>query len=105
MNDFAFFEYTAKLTSTGHSDERQGDEPGEVLRCVAKVRVRDPYGRDRNDAELSETAADLILVTINPGPGKQMGQFNVQRITEGKFVGFGVPRSTRQIGESTVFVY
>jgi hypothetical protein len=104
MSEFAYYEYTARLTDTGR-DERHNNKTGDVLRCVAKVSVVDPYGRARAETELSETAADLILMTINPGPGKRMGQFNIRRISEEAFAAFAPPNSTRDVGQSKVFVY
>ncbi len=103
MSEFAFFESTAELTGTGHGS--QSDQPGEVLRCVAKVKIVDPYGRSRNEPELAETAADLILMAINPGPNRQIGKFELRRISDLPHPDFGPPTSIHRVGESTITFY
>jgi hypothetical protein len=61
MNDYAFSEYQAKLTHTGHAEDE-----GQLVRCIIRMKNVDQGGNSLH--ELHQQARDDILFVINPGP-------------------------------------
>ena len=46
MSDYAFFEYQAKLTNTGHAENE-----GEVVHCMIRMKYVDRDGKRLHDTE------------------------------------------------------
>ena len=62
MSDYAFFEYRAKLTNTGHAEEE-----GEPVHCMIRMKNVDRDGKRLHDIDLHQQAGDNVLYVINPG--------------------------------------
>jgi hypothetical protein len=58
MNDYAFFEYQAKLTNVGHAEDR-----GEPVHCMIRMK----NVASLHDIELRQQAGDYVLFVLNPG--------------------------------------
>ena len=67
MSDYAFFEYRAKLTNTGHAEEE-----GEPVHCM--IRMKNVYrdGKRLHGIDLHQQAGDNVLYVINPGPSARL---------------------------------
>ena len=61
MSDYAFFEYQAKLTNTGHAENE-----GELVHCMIRMKNVDRNGKRLHDIELHQQAEDDVLFVINP---------------------------------------
>src|SRR5262244_390076 len=62
MSHYAFFEYQAKLTNTGHAENE-----GELVHCMIRMKNVD-RGKRLHDIELHQQAEDDALFVINPRP-------------------------------------
>ena len=62
MSDYAFFEYQAKLTSTGHAENE-----GELVHCMIRMKNVDRDGKRLREIELHQRAEDDVLFVIKTG--------------------------------------
>jgi hypothetical protein len=60
MSDYAFFEYQAKLTNTGHAEDE-----GETVHCMIRMKNVDRDGKHPHEIELHQQAGDNVLIVIN----------------------------------------
>jgi hypothetical protein len=52
-DDYAFFEYKAKITNSGHAENE-----GEPVHCMIKMKSLDEHGKRRRNVELEQQAGD-----------------------------------------------
>jgi hypothetical protein len=57
MSDYAFFEYQAKLTNTGHAEDG-----GEPVHCMIRMKNVDREGKGIHDIELHQQTGDNVLL-------------------------------------------
>ena len=62
-DDYAFFEYQAKITNAGHAENE-----GAPVHCMVKMKSLDEHGKRRRNVELEQQAGDDVLFVINPAP-------------------------------------
>jgi hypothetical protein len=77
MSDYAFFEYQAKLTNTGHAENE-----GEPVHCMIRMKNVDRDGKRLHDIELHQQAEDDVLFVINPGPHRAINHSSIWNVTE-----------------------
>ena len=77
MSDYAFFEYQAKLTNTGHAENE-----GELVHCMIRMKNVDRDGKRLHDIELHQQAEDGVLFVINPGPHRAINHSSIWNVTE-----------------------
>jgi hypothetical protein len=77
MSDYAFFEYQAKLTNTGHAENE-----GELVHCMIRMKNVDRNGKRLHDYELHQQAEDDVLFVINPGPHRAINHSSIWNVTE-----------------------
>ena len=71
-NDYAFFEYQAKITNAGHAENE-----GEPVHCMIKMKSLDEHGKRRRNVELEQQAGDNVLFVINPAPHKRISHSSI----------------------------
>jgi hypothetical protein len=62
MNDYAFFEYQAKLTNAGHAEDE-----GEFVRCIIRMKNVDQGGKRLHDIEPISTSRGRRPFCDQPG--------------------------------------
>jgi hypothetical protein len=77
MSDYAFFEYQAKLTNTGHAED-----VGEPVHCMIRMKNVDRDGKRLHDMELHQQVGDNVLFVINPGPYRKISHSSIWNVTE-----------------------
>jgi len=77
MSDYAFFEYQAKLTNTGHAENE-----GELVHCMIRMKNVDRDGKRLHDTELQQQAEDDVLFVINPGPHRAINHSSIWNVTD-----------------------
>ena len=65
-DDYAFFEYQAKITNAGHAENE-----GAPVHRMIKMKSLDEHGKRRRNIELEQQAGDDVLFVINPGPHRK----------------------------------
>jgi hypothetical protein len=55
-DDYAFFEYRAKITNMGHAED-----VGEPVHCFIKMKSGDEQGKRRRNVELEQQAGDIRI--------------------------------------------
>jgi hypothetical protein len=99
-DDYAFFEYRAKITNAGHAEEE-----GEPLRCMIKMKSVDAEGKHRRNLELEKQAGDVVLFAINPGPHRKVSHSSIWAVSEEAFQTAGIPFDRHQIGDCEILCY
>jgi hypothetical protein len=99
-NDYAFFEYRAKITNAGHAEDE-----GEPLRCMIKMKSVDAEGKHRRNLELEKEAGDVVLFAINPGPHRKVSHSSIWAVSEEAFQTARVPLDHHQIGDCEILCY
>jgi hypothetical protein len=67
MSDYAFFEYQAKLTNTGHAETGHAENEGELVHCMIRMKNVDRDGKRLHEIELHQQAEDDVLFVIKTG--------------------------------------
>jgi hypothetical protein len=100
MNRYAFFEYTANLTSTPHAEDK-----GEAVHCLIEMETVDQNGRVRHTVELEEEAGDLILFAVNPGPNRRIADSRIWKVEEDRLTELGEAKDVDRIGTAQIHFY
>jgi len=98
MSDYAFFEYQAKLTNTGHSENE-----GETVHCMIKMKNVDRDGKRLHDIELHHQAGDNVLFLINPGPVRKISHSAIWNVTEGDLHKLGKASDCHRVGDCEIY--
>jgi hypothetical protein len=101
MNEHAFFEYRALLTSTPHVEEKGG----EPVHCLVKMEIAAQNGRLRRSVELEQEVGDLILFLINPGPQRRICHSSICKADEPRLHELGPITDFHRVGNSEVYFY
>jgi hypothetical protein len=96
-DEYAFFEYRAKITNTGHAEDE-----GEPLHCMIKMKSGDAEGKRRRNLELEKQAGDTILFAINPGPHRKISHSSIWAVSEETFQKSGILLNRHQIGDCEI---
>jgi hypothetical protein len=100
MSDYAFFEYRAKLTNTGHAEDK-----GENVHCMIRMKNVDPDGKRLNDIELHQQAGDNVLFMINPGPHRKISYSAIWNVTEADLHKLGKASDCCRVGDCEIYFY
>ena len=100
MSDYAFFEYQAKLTNTGHAEN-----DGELVHCTIRMKNVDRDGKRLHDIELHQQAEDDILFVINPGPHRAINHSSIWKVTEGEFHKLEKVSDYHRIGSCEIYFH
>ena len=100
MSDYAFFEYQAKLTNTGHAEDQ-----GEPVHCVIRMKNVDRDGKRLHDVELHQQAEDNVLFVINPGPYHNISHSSIWNVTEEELHKPGKASDYRRVGDCEIYFY
>jgi hypothetical protein len=101
MNEHAFFEYRALLTSTPHVEEKGG----EPVHCLVKMEIAAQNGRLRRSVELEQEVGDLVLFIINPGPQRRICHSSICKADEPRLHELGPATDFHRVGNSEVYFY
>jgi hypothetical protein len=99
-DDYALFEYRAKITNTGHAEES-----GESVHCFIKMKSVDANGKRRRNLELEQEAGDNVLFVLNPGPHRRICHSSICAVTEEAFQKAGSPQVEHRVGDCDIFCY
>jgi hypothetical protein len=101
MNDYAFFEYRAKMTSTSHEEEE-----GERVHCLLKMPIASDYGHHhRDDVELKQDVGDMILFVRNPGPHRKISHSEIWKVNENHISDLGEASDLARVGDCIIYFY
>ena len=100
MNDYAFFEYQAKLNNTGHAEDG-----GEPVHCMIRMKNVDRDGKCLHDSELRQQAGDNVLFVINPGPCRTISHSSIWNSTEEKLHKPGKASDYHRVGDCEIYFY
>ena len=99
-NEYAFYEYQAKITNAGHAENE-----GESVHCLIKIRGTDQQSRPRSGVELEQQAGDNVLFALNPGPHRKISHSKIREVSEETFLNAGTPRAHHQVGDCEIRCY
>ena len=99
-DDYAFFEYRAKITNTGHAED-----VGEPVHCFIKMKSGDEEGKRRRNLELEQQAGDNILFVLNPGPHRKISHSSIWVVTEEEMHKPGKASDYRRVGDCEIYFY
>ena len=100
MSGYAFFEYQAKLTNTGHAEEE-----GEPVKCMIRMKNVGRDGKRLHDIELHQHAGDKVLFVINPGPHRKISHSSIWNVTEEELHKRGKASDYHRIGDCEIYFY
>jgi hypothetical protein len=100
MSDYAFFEYQAKLTSTGH-----GENEGELVHGMIRMKNVVLDGKRLRDIELHQQAKDYVLFVINPGPHRAINHSSIWNVTEEELHKLEKVSDCHRIGDCEIYFY
>jgi len=100
MSAYAWYEYTATLSGTGHAENE-----GEQVHCVIQMDMFGANRRARNTVELEQEAGDLILFVVNPGPSRRIAHSKIWKVNEQRSAELGPPSNVHHIANSTIYFY
>ena len=100
MSDYAFFEYQAKLTNTGHAED-----DGEPVHCKIRMKNVDRDGKRLHDIELHQQAGDNVLFVINPGPYRNISHSSIWNVTEEELHKRGKASDYNRVGDCEMYFY
>jgi hypothetical protein len=100
MNDYAFFEYQAKLTNVGHAEDG-----GEPVHCIIRMKTVDRDGKSLNDIELRQQAGDNVLFVINPGPCRTISNSSIWNIPEEQLHKSGKASDYHRVGDCEIYFF
>ncbi len=98
MSDYAFFEYQAKLTNTGHAENE-----GELVHCMIRMKNVDRDGKRLYDIELHQRAGDDVLFVINPGPYRAINHSSIWNVTEEGLHTSGKVSDCHRVGDCEIY--
>jgi hypothetical protein len=98
--DYAYFEYKAKITNTGHAESE-----GELVHCMIKMIRTDEHGQRRRNVYLEQQAGDNVLFALNPGPHRKVSHSSIWEIGEETFRNAGPPSAQHQLGVCEILCY
>ena len=99
-DDYAFFEYRAKITNAGHAED-----VGEPVHCFIKMKSGDEEGKRRRNVELEQQAGDNILFVLNPGPHRKISHSSIWVVTEEEMHKPGKASDYRRVGDCEIYFY
>jgi hypothetical protein len=99
-DDYAFFEYRAKITNTGHAED-----VGEPVHCFIKMKSDDEEGKRRRNVELEQQAGDNILFVLNPGPDRNISHSSICVVSEEAFHKAGTPIDRHRAGDCEILCH
>ena len=100
MNDYAFFEYQAKLTNVGHAEDR-----GEPVHCMIRMKNVARDGKSLHDIELRQQAGDYVLFVINPGPCRTISNSSIWNIPEEQLHKLGKASDYHRVGDCEIYFF
>src|SRR5438552_18113964 len=99
-DDYAFFEYRAKITNTGHAENN-----GEAVHCFIKMKSADADGKRLRNLELEQQAGDNVLFVLNPGPHRKISHSRIWVVSEEAFQKAGTPLVEHRVGDCEIRCY
>ena len=96
--DYAFFEYQAKITNAGHAENE-----GEPVHCMIKMKSLDEHGKRRHNVELEQQAGDDVLFVINPGPHRKISHSSIWSLSEETFQEAAIASDQHRVGDCEIF--
>ena len=99
-DDYAFFEYRAKITNAGHAED-----VGDPVHCFIKMKSGDEEGKRRRNVELEQLAGDNILFVLNPGPHRKISHSSIWVVTEEEMHKPGKASDYRRVGDCEIYFY
>jgi hypothetical protein len=99
-DDYAFFEYQAKITNAGHA----GDV-GEPVYCFIKMKSGDARDKRRRNVDLEQQAGDNILFVLNPGPHRKISHSSIWVVSEETFEKAGAPLERHRVGDCEILCH
>jgi hypothetical protein len=99
-DDYAFFEYRAKITNAGHAED-----VGERVHCFVKMKSGDAEGKRRRNVDLEQQAGDNILFVLNPGPHRKISHSSIWVVTEEEMHKPGKASDYRRVGDCEIYFY
>jgi len=96
-NDYAFFEYRAKITNAGHAEDA-----GEPVHCFIKMKSSDAEGKRQRNVDLEQQAGDIILFVLNPGPYRKISHSSIWVVSEETFEKGGAPLERHRVGDCEI---
>jgi hypothetical protein len=99
-DDYAFFEYRAKITNAGHAED-----VGEPVHCFIKMKSGDEEGKRRRNVELEQQAGDNILFVLNPGPHRKISHSSIWVVSEEAFHKAGAPIDRHRVGDCEILCH
>ena|SRR6266436_5245055 len=99
-DDYAFFEYRAKITNTGHNED-----VGEPVHCFIKMKSGDEEGKRRRNVELEQQAGDNILFVLNPGPHRNISHSSIWGFSEEAFHKSGAAIDRHRVGDCEILCH
>ena len=100
MSAYAFFEYQAKLTNTGHAEEG-----GEPVNCMIRMKNVGRDGKRLHEIELHQQAGDNVLFVINPGPHRKISHSSIWNVTEEELDKRAKASDYHRIGDCEIYFY
>jgi len=97
-DDYAFFEYKAKITNSGHAENE-----GEPVHCMIKMKSLDEHGKRRRNVELEQQAGDDVLFVINPGPHRKISHSSIWSVSEETFQKAETALDQHRLGDCEIF--
>jgi hypothetical protein len=99
MNDYAFFEYRAKVSPAAHAEEE-----GEPVHCLIKMKIAADHGRhQRTIVELEQDACDLVLFTLHPGPYRKIGHSSIREVDEAQMPKRSQNSECARVGDCAIY--
>jgi hypothetical protein len=96
-DDYAFFEYRAKITNAGHAED-----VGERVHCFVKMKSGDAEGKRRQNVDLEQQAGDNILFVLNPGPHRKISHASIWVAQPRQLSHSNLPQAAYRCGENRV---
>jgi hypothetical protein len=100
MDGYAFYEYTAKVSSGPHAEDQ-----GETVHCLIEMDILDQNGCHRRSVELEQEAGDLVLFVVNPGPNRRIGDSRIWKVDEQRLSELGPAKDIDRIGKTQIYFY
>jgi hypothetical protein len=99
-DDYAFFEYRAKITNTGHAED-----VGEAVHCFIRMKSGDAKGKLWRNVDLEQQAGDNILFVLNPGPHRSIRHSSIWVVGEENFKKAGAPLNRHRVGDCEILFH
>ena len=99
-DDYAFFEYRAKITNMGHVED-----VGEPVHCFIKMKSGDEQDKRRRNVELEQQAGDNILFVLNPGPHRKISHSSIWVVSKEAIHKAGAPLDRHRVGDCEILCH